>query len=53
MSEIGENTIILDKDSVLELRVLHLLCLGSKATQAKDIRHAESVMDALRKESGV
>lgn len=36
----------------LESKVLHLLCLGSKTTQAKDIRYAESVVDALRKESG-
>jgi hypothetical protein len=27
-----------------------ILCLGSKTTQAKDIRYAESVVDALRKE---
>ena len=38
--------------AALESKVLHLLCLGSKATQAKDIRYAESVVDALRKESG-
>jgi len=35
----------------LELKVLRLLCLGSKTTQPKDIRSAESVVDALRKES--
>ena len=39
--------------AALESKVLHLLCLGSKTTQAKDIRYAESVVDALRKESGV
>lgn len=38
--------------AALESKVLHLLCLGSKTTQAKDIRYAESVVDALRKESG-
>jgi hypothetical protein len=38
--------------AALELKVLHLLCLGSKTTQAKDIRYAVSVVDALRKESG-
>jgi hypothetical protein len=36
----------------LESKVLHLLCLGSKTTQPKDIRYAESVVDALRKEPG-
>lgn len=36
----------------LESKVLHLLCLGSKTTQAKDIRYAENVVDALRKGSG-
>ena len=36
--------------AALESKVLHLLCLGSKITQAKDIRYAESVVDALRKE---
>ena len=38
--------------AALESKVLHLLCLGSKTTQAKDIRYAESVVDVLRKESG-
>lgn len=38
--------------AALESKILHLLCLGSKTTQAKDIRYAESVVDALRKESG-
>jgi hypothetical protein len=38
--------------AALESKVLHLLCLGSKTTQAKDIRYAESVLDAFRKESG-
>lgn len=38
--------------AALESKVLLLLCLGSKTTQAKDIRYAESVVDALRKESG-
>ncbi len=38
--------------AALESKVLHLLCLGSKTTQAKDIRYAESVVDALRKKSG-
>lgn len=36
----------------LESKSLHLLCLGSKTTQAKDIRYAESVVDALRKGEG-
>lgn len=32
----------------LESKTLHLLCLGSKTTQAKDIRYAECAVDALR-----
>jgi hypothetical protein len=39
-------------DVALESKVLHLLCLGTKTTQAKDIRYAESVVDTLRKETG-
>ncbi len=38
--------------AALESKVLHLLCLGSKTTQVKDIRYAERVVDALRKETG-
>lgn len=38
--------------AALESKILHLLCLGSKTTQAKDIRYAVSVVDALCKESG-
>ena len=33
--------------AALESKVLHLLCLGSKTTQAKDIRYAASAVDAL------
>lgn len=36
----------------LESKVLHLLGLGSKTTQAKDIRYAERVVDSLRKQPG-
>jgi hypothetical protein len=35
--------------SDLESKTLHLLCLGSKSSQSKDIRYAESAVDALRK----
>lgn len=35
----------------LELKTLHLLCLGDKITQAKDIRYAESVVNLLRRKS--
>jgi len=34
--------------SDLESKTLHLLCLGSKSSQPKDIRFAESAVDALR-----
>jgi hypothetical protein len=35
--------------SDLESKTLHLLCLGSKLSQSKDIRFAERAVDALRK----
>ena len=35
--------------SDLESKILHLLCLGSKLSQSKDIRFAERAVDALRK----
>jgi hypothetical protein len=36
--------------SDLESKTLHLLCLGSKLSQSKDIRFAERAVDALRRE---
>jgi len=38
--------------SAMESKVLHLLCLGSKTTQAKDIRYAESAVDVFLKDLG-
>ncbi len=36
----------------MESKTLHLLCLGSKTTQPKDIRFAENEVKALRENSG-
>ena len=35
----------------MESKVLHLLCMGSKTDQAKEIRYASSVVDSLREDS--
>jgi len=38
--------------AVLESNVLHLLCMGSKTTQPKDIRFATARVDSIRSASG-
>jgi hypothetical protein len=37
--------------AALESKVLHILCMGSKTDQAKEIRYATSVVDSIRKDS--
>jgi hypothetical protein len=37
--------------AALESKVLHILCIGSKTDQVKEIRYATSVVDSIRKDS--